>query len=172
MQIFRTDDVKTSTVLTDIQNRVKAMGFAHEHLYRTDNLSKIDIAEYIENITAELVQNYQSDETHLALQLNLASEKCTIEQAIPCGLILNELVTNAIKHAFPRRQDKELHISFQRISSKYELIVKDNGVGLPKDFNITKTNSMGLKIVQMFVSQIHGQLEVNSESGAFFKIIF
>ena len=95
-----------------------------------------------------------------------------INRAIPCGLLINEMITNSIKHAFPGGRSGEIKIDFQKKDEEYVLIVQDNGIGFPRDLNLRKTESLGMQLINSLISQLEGELEVTSQNGTKFKIRF
>lgn len=176
---LQSENIKDSATLEmfkDSQNRVKSMALIHEQLYQTDNLAKINLADYIECLTNHLSHSYGAH--HISLQLNIEPLFLSIDTAIPCGLIINELVTNAMKYAFPVQQSppkraSKIWIEIQP-SDNHDLTlsVKDNGVGFPADINVHRPRSLGLTLVTTLVKQLKGSLQLQSENGTEFKIRF
>jgi two-component sensor histidine kinase len=158
-------------LISDSQNRIKTMSIVHELLYHSDRLSEVNLKLYIEKLIYYLFEQFSAGKRKIKLSSDLEENYINIETAVPCCLIVNELVSNSLKHAFPSG-DGEIKIVFHRLNGKYELIVKDNGIGLPADFDLKNTTSMGLYLVNSLVNQIDGTLEVKSDKGTEFKIIF
>jgi PAS domain S-box-containing protein len=154
------------------RDRVFAMALVHEKLYQTDNFSSVDMKSYLDDMSRQLVKMYHfSHDVHLKLNVNEAS--IDINRAIPCGLILNELITNALKYAFPQGRKGEITVSFRPFEKTfYELVVSDNGVGLPDDLDIEKSPSLGLHLVRMLTSQLNGTWRLSREKGTSFTIRF
>lgn len=149
------------------------MALLHEKLYQSTDLSKIDLAGYIRSLVASLFDSYASNTDSPIFKLNIANISLDIETALPCGLIVNELVTNCLKYAFVSGQQGVVSIDFQyETSHKFLLIVKDNGVGLPKDFDFCQLQSLGLKLVRSLIKQVDGSLKINSNDGTEFRIQF
>ncbi len=155
------------------QNRIRAMALIHELLYRADNLSRIYFSEYIHLIARELLQGFSADKRRISLEVNAEGVHLAIDQAIPCGLIINELLTNSLKYAFPEVRDGKVAISMRADNDTVHLIVGDNGVGMPKHIDITRTETLGLKLVSLMVeNQLKGSLTLDRKRGSEFIIVF
>jgi two-component sensor histidine kinase len=169
-------DEKMLGLFKDCQNRVRSMGYIHESLYKTKDLASIDFAEYIKTLTNNLYHSYITDKSKISMTTNVKNISLTIDTAIPCGLIINELVSNALKHAFPSYwKDKgKIEISLQQNGDdEIELIVKDNGVGISENIDFRKSDSLGLKLLTTLVEdQLHGMIVLNRETGTTFLIRF
>lgn len=154
------------------RNRIFSMALVHEQLYKSDDLSKIDMKNYIESISLKLKQNSTVDK-HITTELKVNNIFLEVTHAIPCGLILNELLTNIYKHAFTDKKQGKIIISFkQPAENEYELIVKDNGKGLQEDIDFQNINTLGLQLVKLLTDQIGGSLHVHRNSGTTFTIRF
>jgi len=168
------EDKKIIETLKDSQNRISSMALIHERLYRSGTLSKIDLKEYIDDLVSGLFQSYGVSESRVALNINVENVLLGIDSAIPCGLIINELVSNSLKHAFLGAKSGEIKI-FLRLTDEnmIELVVGDNGIGIPEDMDIRKTKSLGLYLVTLLVeNQLHGEITLNQEKGTEFQIKF
>ncbi len=155
------------------QHRVRSMALVHEKLYQSQDCAKIKFAEYIESLTSYLFQAYAVDAANVALRLDIDKVILDIDTAIPCGLIINELVSNALKHAFSSHAEGEIHVALQaRSEQDFLLRVRDNGRGLPANFDLNKVKSLGLQLVKVLTKQLEGTLDINSENGAGFSIRF
>jgi two-component sensor histidine kinase/FixJ family two-component response regulator len=158
------------------QQRVQAMSLIHEKLYQTQDLSRIDFAEYINDLATNIFGAYRVNTDALTFKVNAEQIFMDIHSAIPCGLIVNELVTNSIKHAFPNSKQGEVYIDFCKEGNgkqtNYILTVRDNGIGLPENLDIDKAESFGLRLVNILVGQLDGNLEVRNDGGVAFKISF
>lgn len=159
-------------VLKESQNRVVSMALLHEKLYQSNNLSSIDFPEYVKSLVSNLFDSYSSYNTAPILKLYIERVFLDFESALNCGLIINELVTNSLKYAFLPNTLGEIKIAFIVSNHEYNLIVQDNGVGLPAELDLQKVKSLGLKIVRSIVRQIDGEVEINSIGGTEFKVIF
>ena len=168
-----TKDKVASDVLKECHNRVRSMALIHESLYRSENLGGVNFAEYIRSLTGPLFSSFGVDRQQVNLKLDLDDVYISIDKAIPCGLIVNELLSNSLKHAFPGHRTGEICIQLKhRDADKVLLIVKDNGVGLPADLDIHESKTLGLRLVTDLVKQLKGNLQLNISSGTEFKLIF
>ncbi|MEQ8961149.1 MAG: PAS domain S-box protein, partial [Coleofasciculus sp. C2-GNP5-27] len=174
MQSRRTKDEDVALVLQDSQNRIASIALVHEKLYRSENLAQIDFAQYVPDLITHLFDSYNISSSRVRISYQVEDIALAIDTAIPCGLILNEFVSNSIKYSFPENQKGEIKIKFQRNLENNSLIllVQDNGVGIPKSFDIETTTSLGLTLVLGLVDQIDGTLDLNCDSGTEFTITF
>lgn len=167
-------DPAALAALKDSQSRVRAMALVHEKLYQSPSLSHIDFADYITSLSHSLLAFYQAGYSTPNLTLNLASFWLDIETAIPCGLILTELISNALKHAFPEGFKGELEISLTRSSADHvTLSVQDNGIGMAPDIDLKTMPSLGLQLVRNLAQQIKGSITLSPQhQGTQFLITF
>jgi PAS domain S-box-containing protein len=156
------------------QDRIRAMALVHEKLYRTENLSSIDFSGYIESLTTQLYDGYAIDPERIFLSIDAGRVCLGIDQAIPCGLIINELVSNSLKYAFPGNRKGEIVIRFRgEENGMVCLTVADNGVGLPDTLDVvTASETLGLQLVRMLVKQLRGEVVLDASQGASFNIRF
>lgn len=154
------------------ENRAKSMALIHERLYRSTDLKQIDFGEFIRTFSYELYQSIVADPSKVTLELNVESIKLDINASIPLGLIVNELITNSMKYAFPEGRKGTINIDFYGENDYFVLKIADNGVGIPLDIDIYNTSTLGLRLVHNLTEQIDGTLELNRENGTSFKIIF
>jgi PAS domain S-box-containing protein len=160
-------------LLGESQQRIKSMSLIHENLYQSDNLLEIDFEDYINMLANSLHRFYSVQDVIVSLDIQVDNVALDIETAVPCGLIINELISNSLKHAFKGRTGKgQIYIHFRSIGCQYVLEIGDNGNGLPGDFSVDSTTSMGMEIVSILTQQIDGQLTFDSNEGASFKIAF
>jgi two-component sensor histidine kinase len=171
MQEFSLHDRAASAALKDSQHRVLAMALIHERLYGGKQLDEVDFGEYARALVQELVASFSNGDARIVSRFHTSSVLLNIDQAIPCGLILNELVTNALKYAYPEGQG-EILVELSEIGGRVRLTVSDDGVGLPDGFDWSKSQSMGLPIADLLAKQIDGTLTVQSQTGAKFTIEF
>ena len=167
------EDEKYSEMFRECQNRIRSMAIVHEKLYQSENLANIDFAEYIRSLASTLFQTYEAY-GKIALKMNVEDISLSIDSAIPCGLILNELVSNSLKHAFPEGKEGEIKITLRSADeNEIELIVSDNGVGIPEDVDIRNTESLGLQLVTTLAeNQLDGEMQLNRTEGTEFRIKF
>jgi two-component sensor histidine kinase len=165
------EDETAIDILQESRNRVKSMANVHEKLYHSKDLSKISFKGYIEDMTRELSKSYGSNQK---IQINTEIEDVSlgIETAVPFGLIINEIVSNSFKHAFPDGMSGEISIKLTREGEDLTLIIRDSGIGLSEDLDLNKTKSMGLTLVNALVMQLDGKMELQRDGGTAFKIKF
>jgi PAS domain S-box-containing protein len=166
------DDEVAVDVLKESQNRVKSMAMIHEKLYQSDDLVHINFDDYIVRLVSDLFYSYNISKEQIKSVLDVEDVKLNIETAVPLGLIISELVSNSLKHAFPEDKNGEVHISLIANDDKYELKISDNGIGIPEDFDFKNTESLGLQLVNNLVDQIDGKIILEISHGTAFKIIF
>jgi len=171
------NDDQFVTVLNESQNRIKSMALIHEKLYQSGDLSNIDFNDYINSLAYDLFNFYSIDTGRIALKIDMDKITMEIDTAIPCGLLVNELLTNSLKHAFPDGRRGEIQIALRKeevdTGANYDMTVSDNGIGIPEDFDITKTRSLGLHLVTTLTEhQLQGRLGVDRTKGTTFHIIF
>lgn len=154
-------------------NRVKSMSMIHERLYRTHDLSSINVAEYFYSLGGMLIDFYKIGEERIKLDYNIPDISLDVEKMIPCGLIVNELITNSIKYAFKDDRPGKIYIEFnQNSEGEYVLEVADDGMGLPEGLDIYRTESLGMQLVTSLVKQLNGSLEISGDNGTTFTIRF
>jgi PAS domain S-box-containing protein len=153
-------------MLHDSHSRVHSMALLHDRLYRSENLSAIDCRAYVSDLAAHLFHSYGVDPDHIRLHLELAHMHMNLEEAVPCGLILNELISNSLKHAFPGGREGEIRIQLLRGPDCPKCLrVSDNGVGFPEAIPSGSTNHVGLRLVKILADQVGANLEVSSRNG-------
>ncbi len=180
LQIPYIKDVQANALFKESQNRIISMALIHEKLYESESLARIDLAGYIRSLTDNLFQSYGAARLAVRPEIDVANVTLDIDTVIPCGLIINELISNALKHAFPDswRQTGgtgEIRIDLHRDTGRrLVLAVTDNGVGLPEGFDVQKCESLGLKLVGVLVRQLRGVLQIRpgDGTGAGFTITF
>lgn len=165
-------DESAYEVFKESQNRVKSMAIIHERLYQSGNFAEIDMSEYIKNLSNSIYGSYRVNADDITMNINADNIFLDINKAIPCGLMVNEMITNAIKHAFPEGSTGEISVDFLKENEEYILIVQDNGVGLPKDLNLKKTETLGMQLINSLTYQLEGNLEITSRNGTKLKITF
>ncbi|NBD32032.1 MAG: response regulator [Cyanobacteria bacterium] len=167
-------DQRVSSLLNESRNRVHSMALIHQKLYRSTGLSRINFAEYLEELAETLSDSYFTDTQKIELKLGLEPVWLNIETANPCGLIVNEVISNALKHAFPDSDEGEVWVGLwqSKDSEKITLKIKDNGVGLPQNFEPMQLKSLGMELILTLTEQIQGELTIANEKGASFQITF
>jgi hypothetical protein len=160
-------------VFRESQNRVKSMALVHEKLYQSKDFAKINFAEYTESLTNYLFKAYDLATSNINLELNIDEVSLNIDTAIPCGLIINELVSNALKYAFPEQNSGIISISIHSDEDEcFTLTVKDNGVGLPGNWDVKSAKSLGIELVKILTKQLKGTIELDKHIGSKFIIRF
>ena len=172
LQAREIHDPDMAKLFRESQGRIRSMALIHEQLYRTNNLAGIDFATYVQDLVRHLEQGLGSEATPVRYCLNIEPIPLSLDLAIPCGMIVNELVSNAQKHAFPNRQAGEIRIEFTSQAGGYCLTVADNGVGIQEKCDSRDSISLGLKVVQALTQQICGDLDVRYDEGTVFVIHF
>ena len=166
-------DDRSVEMLHDSRNRVRSMALIHESLYHSGDLSQIDFAEYIQDLATNLFSSYHVQAEPVTLKTHVDGVALSVDTAIPCGLIINELISNALKYAFPAGQRGEISIDLHMTEdNECILVVGDNGVGFPDNVDFRKTSSLGLRLVNTLVKQLRGTIDLAPESGTQFKIVF
>ena len=173
LQANQLDDPVALDMFRDGQNRVRTMALVHEKLYQTDNLARIDMADYVAELATDLMESYEREANSVSLNIDVEEVALDIDLAVPCGLILNELISNAFKHAFSAGQQGRVRIGLKAgAGGELVLEVEDDGVGIPAGLDLRQTKSLGLQLVHTLVAQIKGKLELCREGGTTFVIRF
>ena len=176
LQADRVTEKQIHDMFRECQDRVLSMSLVHETLYKSKDMARIDFADYVRRLAGGLYKSYISDAKKIALDIRIQDVPVGINMAVPCGLILNELITNAIKHAFPPsyKGRGRLFVSMKKTEdNKIKMIVKDNGVGIPNAMDIRKTKSLGLKLVAILAEdQLGGKITLDRRNGTKFQILF
>jgi PAS domain S-box-containing protein len=173
LQAGYTDDDRVHQMFRESQSRIRSMALVHELLYRSRDLARIDFAKYIRELTANLMRSYPNSQGRIQLEVNAESLFLDIDTAIPCGLIINELVSNAFKHAFPNSRGGRIQVEFGASGpNQRTLIVRDDGVGFPQNLNVYKTETLGLQLVTSLTAQLNATIGMHQSAGTSFEIRF
>jgi len=173
LQALQAGDAHTVEALRESQNRVRTMSLIHEKLYQSMDLSQIDFAAYLRSLATSLAQSYREMSKQVMIQVDVQELSLDIETAIPCGLIVNELVSNAFKHAFPNQRPGQIRIAAAvHNCTRVQLQISDDGVGLPANFDFYNSPSLGLQLVNGLVNQIDGLIHIETKGIAHFTIEF
>lgn len=165
-------DQKALDIFRESQNRAKSMALIHERLYTSRDQKKIDFGDYIQTLANDLFRTYVTDPNHVKLNMDLENAMVDINTTVPLGLIVNELVTNSMKHGFVGSVEGEIKINFHKVGDEFILIVSDTGVGFPEDLDFRNTSTLGLQLVNNLTGQIDGDIELDRRHGTQFKITF
>ena len=167
------DDAALLAQFRDGQDRIRSMALIHETLYQSPDLARLDLAPYIHTLSAQLVRSYNVDPQRITIRIQVEPIVLDIDQAIPCGLILNELLSNAFKYAFPQNHTGEVHVELHtNTAQQAALVVRDNGIGFPDEIDFRHTESLGLQLVAMLTEQLQGTIALERADGTTFTLTF
>ena len=173
MQKEYTDDELTRMALDASKDRVKSITLAHKKMSDEEEFIHIDFSGYVKNLINQLLNTQQVDEDRISVKMNIKFALMNINYAIPCGLIINELVSNSLKFAFPDEQKGEINVSLQTDDEdNYILSVSDNGIGFPGNIDFRNPGTFGLQLVNILVDQLNSIVELDREGGTSVKITF
>ncbi len=165
-------DPQSLEILKESRDRVRTMALVHERLYRSEDLARIDFQEYIHSLVAYLFSSYKVNPALIRLKLKVEDLTISIDRAIPCGLIITELISNSLKHAFPEGKGT-ITVEFQSTEEEFlTLVVRDDGVGFSSEMDFRNTESMGLRLVTTLTRQLDGEIELDQDGGTSFTITF
>jgi two-component sensor histidine kinase len=159
-------------IFKESQSRIKSMALIHEKLYQTGDLTRINLSEYVNELVSDLFRSYSVNTYLVNYKIKSNRILLDINAAIPCGLIINELVTNSIKHAFPDNAQGEIFIEIKCVDDDFIIKVQDNGIGFPKELDLNNINTLGLQLVTNLTNQLEGEIELSREGGTCFQIKF
>ncbi|HYF50489.1 MAG TPA: PAS domain S-box protein [Planctomycetota bacterium] len=166
-------DAAAKEMFSESQNRIRSMALVHEKLYQSSDLSRINISDYAQALVDLLKRSFGSDADNIRVDVASTDVVLTVEAAVPCGLILNELISNCLKHAFIGRQQGTISVRIAHVSQQgIEIEVRDDGVGLPPNLDLEKLDSLGLRLVRNLTSQLSGKFELIGGAGTTARITF
>jgi len=166
-------DPKIREMFRDSQERVQSMALIHEALYRSEHAAAIDFSVYVRDLADQLISSYNGESGRVALQLHLNNVLLGVNKAIPCGLILNELISNALKHAFPGGRTGMIRVEMDASQTqKVAIVVRDDGVGVPVDLDHRNAQTLGLQLVYTLIEQLEGTIELERREGTTFTLTF
>ena len=172
LQAQEIDDPETIRLFEESQTRVRSMALIHEQLYRSNDLARINFAAYVQELVDNFQQGFGSAAARVSFSLEIEPIPLLLDLAVPCGMIVNELVANALEHAFSEDRPGEIRISFGREDEGYRITVADNGDGMPGGPVPGEATSIGLKVVEALTRQIHGRIDHTYQEGTMFTIHF
>ena len=174
LQSRSSKDEQAIEMAKESQNRIKVMALIHEKLYRSKDFANVEFSDYITNLVNDLYGSYKVNTSRISLKMDIENISLGIDTAIPTGLIINELVTNCLKYAFPKNKGGEIRISLRSLDDgQNELIVSDNGVGIPENLDIKNAESLGLRMITNLTERsLHGKVNIKKDNGTEFQIIF
>ena len=165
LQARNIKDPVARKLMEESRQRIKSMALVHEKLYHARDLAAINFKDYINSIISEIRSIYRTNASSITTDLRIEDVELDLDLAVPCGLIINELLTNAYKHAFPDNKSGLLSVYFSKTGDTYTLTIRDNGVGLPEGFDYKETNTLGLQLVNALTGQLKGTLQIKSDKG-------
>ncbi|MBI5681303.1 MAG: PAS domain S-box protein [Methanobacterium sp.] len=173
IQTYQITDKKALNIFKESQNRVKSMAMIHEKLYQSKDLTLIDFSDYIASLTSSIFSSYETDLKRIKWDINAEHILIGVDTAIPCGLIINELVTNSLKHGFVDGRKGKITIDLHHYEKdKFKLTVKDDGINFPENIDFKNTKTVGLQLINGLVEQLDGTIELDRSHGTEFTIIF
>ncbi|MBI5251766.1 MAG: hypothetical protein HY912_19915, partial [Desulfomonile tiedjei] len=159
-------------LFAESQNRLLAMALVHEKLYVSKDLARIDFKPYVDSLASHLFQVFGVSKSQITLQKNTEKVLLPLDLAIPCGLVINEIISNCLKHAFPKEQPGVIHLSLMSIDGMTELTIRDNGIGLPEATGYDDYQTLGMRLIQTLVRQLKGDMDIERSGGTSFRIKF
>jgi two-component sensor histidine kinase/PAS domain-containing protein len=172
LQSASVTDRRALDVFMECQHRVRSMAMVHERLYQAPDLASIDFPEYVQSLVASLCRAYGSASRSVAVKVEVRKVSMGVDEAISCGLIINELVSNSLKHAFPEGRQGAIWVTLDRKNGSYVLTVGDDGAGLPASFSFSTAATLGLQMVRTLAEQLEGTIELDTKRGTEFRITF
>lgn len=172
MQIRKLDDHTSKDALLECQNRIQAIALIHEKIYQSADYARVSFNEYVQSLVNDIFRAAGISKERIGVELNIPKNSIPIDKAIPCALILNELVTNSLKHAFPEHRRGIIAISMKHDHGNIEFMIRDNGIGIPQDFNLETSPSLGLQLIYTLVEQLNAELRTDFSEGSSFTFSF
>lgn len=165
MSARRLPDGEAREAIESTVERVHAMSMVHERLYQMPNLSALPLGDYLSDIFGGAIQSYSLAPSQVQLELDVEEILLPLDRAVPFALLANELISNCFKHGFPGDRRGTISVSVRRVEDAVQMVIEDDGVGLPADFDASKSNSMGLKLAMSLAHQLGGRLQFSSRNG-------
>jgi PAS domain S-box-containing protein len=173
LQIDRIQDNFVQDILRESQNRIKSMALIHQTLYESRDFARVDFSTFLDTMAPTLVSSYEIDPDHIALNIEAVEVLLPINAAVPCGLVTNELISNALKHAFPGKRHGEIKIQLARDSNSHAVLsISDNGQGIPEDLDLSNNKTLGLQLVHLLTDQLGGELTIHRANPTAFVLRF
>ena len=173
MQERLVDDIKLQAVLAESRNRIRSMALVHENLYQHENLANIQVPNYVKSLAGNIARTYRDQQHQIKFNYDIADFFLPLDVGIPCGLIINELISNSFKHAFNDKEGGTISISFKEIRRRFfKLVVADNGIGMDPDFKLEDSQSLGMRIVHKLAQQIDAELDYDFSDGTRYELQF
>jgi two-component sensor histidine kinase len=165
-------DPRDASNFQESRDRIRTMALVHEKLYQSNDLASVDFGPYVERLATNLFRSYTGSGGRIGLHIDIKDVSLDADRAVPCGLIVNELVTNALKYAFPDGRSGTVTVAMQQDNDQIRLIVSDDGVGMRADFDLAETESLGIQLVNMLTNQLDGTVTMDVAQGTRFTICF
>ncbi len=165
-------DSESLNILRESQNRIKSMSFIHESLYQTKDFSGIEFSDYILSLSQNLIHTYSLNKTEIIFKTDLRETKLSLDQAIPCGLIVNEIVSNALKYAFPNRDKGTVFLGIREKKGKIHLEISDDGIGMPEGIDPEDADTLGIQLIYTLIEQLDATMELKIDGGTKYLITF
>ena len=172
MQAKLIKDPKSREAIRESQNRVTSIALIHEKLYQSKSLAEINFGDYLGKIGDYLLCSYSIAPEKARIEVHAGNILLPIQKAIPLGLMVNEIISNSLKYAFPDTRSGVISISLRREDDHYSLIIRDNGIGLPAGFDLNRTETLGMQLVISLAGQVQGTVAVNGTGGTEFRVEF
>jgi len=173
LQSTNIDDEKVLGMMRQSQNRIRSMALIHQTLYKSKDFARVDFRSFLDALVPNLISSYLAQPERISLSINSDGVLLPINAAIPCGLVVSELISNALKHGFPNNIEGQITIDLtHHTDAAVMLSVADNGIGIPEDFDITQTPTLGLQLVSMLADQLGGELSIQHSDPTRFAIQF
>jgi polar amino acid transport system substrate-binding protein len=170
MQTRHAGDKVEDGIFRESQDRIKAIAVVHSMLYKSESLAEINFGEYVRETAGHLFRSYNTNPKAISLLINTEDVMISIDTAIPCGLIINELISNVLKHAFPNGRSGEIRVEMKKYEKGIRIIFEDNGAGFPEGIDFHNTETLGLQLVNMLVAQLDGTIEIDRNGGTRYVI--
>ena len=172
LQLDGTENEQTQIALKNSQSRLKSMALVHDKLYRTSSLTDIEMSQYVEELVRSLHDTFIGPKQEITLNFEIDDISLDIDQAIPCGLLINEIVVNSFKHGFKNKEKGSLKVVMQKQGDNARLVIADDGHGIPEDFDIRSSSSLGMMLIETFKNQLDARLDISNSIGTRFAFTF
>jgi PAS domain S-box-containing protein len=173
LQARTTEDALTRSALEENRNRIRSMALIHEELYHEHTFDRIHFARYLDGLCAALYRTYEINPSRVSIRIDAGEISFALDTAITCGLLMNEIISNSLKHAFPGERSGTIRIGLRVDADRAELIAADDGIGLPLSINLENPNHLGMYLIRLLVTHdLHGSFDLRSEPGVSYRIQF
>lgn len=170
LQMGKINDEKTESILREAKQRISSIALTHQMLYQKDNLSNIILGEYVEKLVRQIETTLPANNIKLIINISCKDKRVSIDNAVPLGLLINEVITNSYKHAFPNNQNGTVSVDLVDANSNCLLIIKDNGIGISDTLNKTQNPSMGMELIYILADQLDANIKLDTTNGTQFSL--